>query len=322
MAKVELFELTPAELAAEVGGEMVRDGSARLTNPASLMSAEVDSLAFLRSKVNEHQLRNCKAGALLTTPKLYREIESLIHKGCAVVLLEQPELAFYRLIVRHKPVETRPEWREVGGAKIAGNAVIGEGVELEPGAVVGPEARVGAGCRLGANSVVAAGCVLGEACQLFPGVVLGGDGFGYRKDEDAEWFRLPHLGREVLGDSVEVGSNTSIDRGVLDDTIIGAGSKLDNLVHVGHNCRFGRRVMIAASVGFSGSVTLGDSVMVGGGALFRDGITLGERCMVTGGSVVMHDFPAGAKLQGSPAVEQKQYLRVYRFLKKLERNGH
>ncbi len=209
-------------------------------------------------------------------------------------------------------------------------ATLGEGVTVGPycivreGVTVGDRsvlhahvtlmdrARVGADCVLWPGVTVRERCVMGDRCVLEPGVVLGADGFGYRPDLGGPVPRIvkvPHLGHVELGDDVELGANTCVDRAKFAATTIGSGSKLDNLVQIGHNCRLGRMVMISGSVAVGGTVTIGDGTVIGGATIFKDHVKVGKKCQIAGGSAVVDDVPDGETWGGYPAKPLKQYLR-------------
>jgi UDP-3-O-[3-hydroxymyristoyl] glucosamine N-acyltransferase len=174
---------------------------------------------------------------------------------------------------------------------------IGDGVSIGEDSVVGPRAVCYDGCRIGRRVVIKAGAV------------IGGAGFGYLSDGQGH-HRIPHVGGCVLEDDVEIGSNSCVDRGSLDDTVIGEGSKLDNLVHVGHNVRIGRRCLLMAGVGIAGSTRIGDDVILAGHVGVTDHLVIGDRARIAAKSAVFGDIPAGASFSGHPARPHRQFLRA------------
>lgn len=230
-------------------------------------------------------------------------------------------------------------------------AVVGRGatwqdpVEIGPHAVLGREVQLGRNVRIGAGCVLGDGVAVGDDTQLFPGVtlysgtalgkrvivhagaVLGSDGFGYVPGKDGEAHRkIPHVGRCLIGDDIEIGANTCIDRGSVDDTVIGSGTKIDNLVHIAHNVRIGARCLIMAEAGVAGSVQVEDDVIIAGQAGITDHVTIGKgaRLLVQSGSIA--DIPAGATVSGYPARAHREYLRaqaaLYRLAKIVDQLEH
>jgi UDP-3-O-[3-hydroxymyristoyl] glucosamine N-acyltransferase len=178
--------------------------------------------------------------------------------------------------------------------------------------------RLGDDCRLHAGVTLCRGVVAGERCTFKPGAVVGGDGFGFAPDADG-YVKVPHLGGVRLGDDVEVGANTTIDRGTIDDTVIGDGVKLDNLVQVGHNCRIGAHTVIAGCVGISGSSIIGSRCMIGGAVGIAGHLEIGDEVIVTGLSMVSRSLPGpGMYSSGWPAIEAAQWRRAVARLHRLD----
>ena len=185
-------------------------------------------------------------------------------------------------------------------AVIDPEAEIGEGVYVGPYTVIG-KAKIGDGCVIDSNVRIYDGVILGERCNIKAGAVLGGAGFGFEKDEDGNRFRFPQVGRLIIGDDVEVGANTCIDRGALSDTVIGDHTKINNLCHIAHNNKIGRNVVITGCVNVSGSNVIDDNVWLAPNASIRGFIHLGEGCTVGMGAVATKDIPAGETWVGNPA---------------------
>ncbi|MDP6601208.1 MAG: UDP-3-O-(3-hydroxymyristoyl)glucosamine N-acyltransferase, partial [Phycisphaerales bacterium] len=201
---------------------------------------------------------------------------------------------------------------------IGQGASVGNGAVLHSGAVIGARCSVGAGSVMRAGAVLGADCVVGNECIVHANAVIGADGFGYRSSADgSELVKMPHIGSVVLGDHVEIGACTCIDRGKFASTTIGDGTKIDNHVQVGHNCRIGRHCVIAGCSGLSGSVTIGDWVRIGAMVGIADHRSVGDRASIGARSGVMHDVPAGAAWLGAPAMEAKKALRQMATLRKL-----
>ncbi|BBK32033.1 UDP-3-O-[3-hydroxymyristoyl] glucosamine N-acyltransferase [Stella humosa] len=207
------------------------------------------------------------------------------------------------------------------GCEIAAGAHVGAGARIAAGVVIGPNAVVGRGCSIGADSRIGAGAsvshaVIGCRVTLYPGVRIGQDGFGVVPGRDAH-VKMPQLGRVIVHDDVEIGANSTIDRGTIGDTIIGPGCFIDNLVQIGHNVRLGRGCIIAALVGISGSTVLGDNVMVGGQVGMSGHIRIGDGCRIAAQSGVMRDLPDGSTVGGTPAIPLPEFLRQSALLRRM-----
>jgi len=193
-------------------------------------------------------------------------------------------------------------------AVVEPGAHIGDHSQVHAGAYVGRDAVVGTECDIGVNCVLLDGTRIGDRCTLHPGVVLGSDGYGYQWSGDHH-HKIPQLGIVVIGDDVEIGANTCIDRATLGETRIGAGSKLDNLVHIAHNNRIGRHVLLTGQVAIAGSSTLGDGVVAGGQAGIADHVTIGDGVQIGAQAGVIGDVVPGSKIWGTPARAMARVLR-------------
>jgi len=234
--------------------------------------------------------------------------------GATTLLAADPRGAFLDALALLFPVE--PPGGVMPGAHVHPEATLGPDVTIHPGAVVGAGCVIGAGSVVFANAVLYPGTVLGRGVRVHAGAVLGADGFSYHPGPDGPR-RMPHLGRVVIEDGVEIGANTCIDRGALSDTVVGAHSKLDNLVQVGHNGRLGRAVLLAGQVGLSGSVTVGDGAVLGGQAGVADHRRIGAGARVGAQAGVGRDVPAGETVLGTPAEPAGRRRRVWVALRRL-----
>ncbi len=292
--------LTLAELQAHLGGTIRGDANTRINGVASLLHAEPHQLSFLLSSKYLVQARASAAGALIVPDALDAELL----QPCLAVA--NPHASFARAVALLQP-EPLLEPGIHASAVIAEDAVIGAEVCIGPGAVIGSGANIGARCQIGALSVIGPGvklgedcflharavvqhgCILGNRVILHPGAVIGADGFGLAWDKSIEggrWLKVPQAGRVILEDDVEVGANTCIDRGALDDTVIETGVKLDNQIQIAHNCRIGRHTAIAACAGVAGSSTIGAYCQIGGAALIQGHIDICDRVTVSAGTFV------------------------------------
>jgi UDP-3-O-[3-hydroxymyristoyl] glucosamine N-acyltransferase len=298
--------------------------------------AAAESLVFAEDAASLAAAQRCGAGAIMTKRELAAE-----HGRAPLVLVAQPKLAFARaaLLLKATAVCTgiHPQ------AWVAGTAELAEDVSVEAFAVVEAGVRLAAGVRIGAGAVIGAGCLIGPGCRIYPravlyagttlgarvmvhaGAVLGADGFGYVRDaETGAYTQFPQQGRLVIENDVEIGANTTIDRGALAETRIGRGVKIDNLVHIGHNVQVGADVVIAAQTGISGSSTIGEGAIVAGQVGIADHVTigpgaiLGAQCGVPSNKQIRGP---GMLFWGTPARPIGQYLKELAVLARMARAG-
>jgi UDP-3-O-[3-hydroxymyristoyl] glucosamine N-acyltransferase len=317
---------TILELAGLLGLELEHgDGAGFLRGVAGIPAAGHEDLVFAEDEQALALAHASNAGAVLTTAALAANV-----KGAKSVLIaKQPRLEFARAARALRP--EAPPQRVHSSAVVAASAKVGENVGIGPGAVVEDDARIGSRSSIGAGVVVGVGVVIGEGCRIYPravlyagttlgdrvvvhaGAVLGADGFGYVRDRsNGEYLQFPQQGTLVLEDDVEVGANSTIDRGALEETRIGHGTKIDNLVHIGHNCRIGSDVVIASLTGISGSCSVGDGAMLGGQVGMGDHSSVGEDVILGGQAGVLPHKNLrgpGQLFWGTPAKPVKQYLR-------------
>ncbi|MEK7668373.1 MAG: UDP-3-O-(3-hydroxymyristoyl)glucosamine N-acyltransferase [Gemmatimonadota bacterium] len=321
--------LTAAEAAVLVGGVLIGDGAVPLCGVAPLDRAGPEDLSFLAHGRYLPAFQASKAGAVLVKAE-----DQGAQPGPATrIVVGDPHAAMLRVVSRLYPVPPR-----VTG--IHPSAVVEPGVTLGADVALGPHAVVGAGATLGdrvtvlAGSVVGAGVSVGDDTTLHPGVVLypgaqvgarvvlhagvrvGVDGFGYVQGP-AGHQKIPHVGRCIIGDDVEVGANTTIDRGSVDDTVVGPGTKIDNLVHIAHNCRIGARCLVMGQVGIAGSTRVEDDVILAGQVGLAGHLTVGRGARIAAQSGVMADVPAGATYFGSPARAHREAMRAVAVLYRL-----
>ncbi len=311
----ELAELAGARLETESdSGFLVRDVSA-------LADAGPGDISFLDNKRYLGALAASKAGACIVEPA-YAERAP---EGMALLIADKPYRAYAMIAGAIYPSETSDGSRHPT-ASIDPSATLGEGVEVGAFAVIGKEAQIGAGCLIGAHAVIGdrvrigAGthvgpcaslshCDIGSRCQLHAGVRIGNRGFGFAMDAEGH-LDVPQLGCVVVEDDVEIGANSTVDRGAGPDTTIGAGSKIDNLVQIGHNVRIGRGSVLVAQSGVAGSTQIGDFVALGAQAGISGHLTIGAGAQIGAQSGVMRDIPAGQKVVGAPAMPVREFFRL------------
>jgi UDP-3-O-[3-hydroxymyristoyl] glucosamine N-acyltransferase len=317
-----MMRRTAQELAVAIGARLEGDGAAELGGVASPERAGTRDLIYVESP--KHAQRAAASGAVCVVAA-----EGIVLAGKTVLRSAQPKVAFARaaeLLLGRAPIASGIHPTAI----VAPLARVGAGAGIGPYAVIGEDAHVGAGTQIGAHSVIGAGCWIGENCRIHPrvtlyggvrlgsrveihsGAVIGADGFGYAFGEGKYW-KFPQTGIVEIADDVEIGANSTIDRGSLDDTRIAEGVKLDNLVHVGHNCQIGAHTVIAAQTGISGSSVLGRNVVVGGQVgiadhcRLEDGAIAGAQAGIPTGKTIR----AGHTVWGTPAREIGKFKKVY-----------
>jgi UDP-3-O-[3-hydroxymyristoyl] glucosamine N-acyltransferase len=285
------------EIAAQLGGEVLGDGEVAVSRMASLASAKPGDLSFLSDTKYRSLLSSTEASAVVIGTDA-RDATSLPR-----IVTENPYAYFARVSSLLNPMTIAepgihatavidasasvPASASIAAhCHIGRHVQIGESVVIGPGSVIGDHVSIGNGSVLHANVTIYAGCELGSDCVLSSGVVIGADGFGYA-EEHGKWVKIPQVGRVIIGNAVEIGANTSVDRGALDNTVIEEGVKLDNLIQIGHNCRIGAHTVIAGCVGIAGSARIGQHCRIGGAAMIlghleiADGVTVSPGSMIT-----------------------------------------
>jgi UDP-3-O-[3-hydroxymyristoyl] glucosamine N-acyltransferase len=320
------MRVTLAELARLLEGEVVGEGQTLICGVASLEQAQPGDLTFVAEAKSARRLADSRASAVLVDPHLAVDRPA--------IRVANPSLGFIRLLEHFFP-PSFPSWG------IDARAVIGPEVEVGQGVNIGPYVVIGQGTRLGDGVTVYPGTYIGDACEvgadcilyanvsLYPrvclgrgvivhsGAVIGADGFGFYPLPDGSYRKIPQVGRVVIGDGVEIGANTCIDRATVGDTIVEAGSKLDNLVQVGHNTTVGAHTVLAGQVGLSGSVRLGPRVRMGGQAGVADHVTVGEAASIAAQAGVPYDITPGAAVLGTPAIARSAFKRMHFYTLRL-----
>jgi UDP-3-O-[3-hydroxymyristoyl] glucosamine N-acyltransferase len=329
MAASAPSSLTAAEISAAVGGVLAGDGDARVRAVAPLDRAADTDLSFVAHVKYAPAFAASRAAVVLVTPAL----AELPGNARARIVVERP----YDALVALLPQFYVPEPFVAGvhpTAQVATTASVGAGVRVDAYAVIGERAAVGDGAWIGAHSVVGDGVAVGAGSRLYPhvtlypgatvgertalhsGVRVGTDGFGYAYRDGAHR-KIPHVGQCIVGNDVEIGANSTIDRGSIDDTVIGDGTKIDNLVHIAHNVRIGRLCLIMAQVGIAGSVRVEDGAILAGQVGIAGHHTIGKGATLAAQAGVFGDIPAGETWSGYPARPHKEALRAQAALFKL-----
>jgi UDP-3-O-[3-hydroxymyristoyl] glucosamine N-acyltransferase len=299
---------------------------------APLQSAGADEVSFLDNRRYAGLLAETKAGAVIAHPDFAAKIPS----GAAAIITPEPYVAWAKIAALFHPF-AQPEAGIHPSALVDPTAVIGEGVEIGAGAVIAARAEIGAGSIIGKLAVVDTGVVIGRHCRihahvtvshailgdrvvLYPGARIGQDGFGFAIGP-AGFTPVPQLGRVIIGDGAEIGANSTIDRGSAQDTVIGPGVHIDNLVQIGHNVSIGHHSVIVAQAGVSGSTVIGEQVMIAAQAGLTGHLNIGRGAKIGAQSGVMTDVAAGMEVMGSPSQPAKVYFREVVTLRKLARAG-
>jgi len=310
----------------------LRNHSISITGAHELDLAGPEHLALAVGKDYRPSLEATTAGAVIVAPAL----RDAVPLGTVAVVSDRAHELFVELLNLLYPQDTRA----VSAAGVATNGAtpfLEQGVMIGPNVVIGPGVEIGAGTIIGANTVIGAGVAIGRDCViasncsidcaylgnrvvLHAGARIGTEGFGWL-DLGRSNRKIPQLGRVILQDGVEIGANSTVDRGALGDTVIGEGTKVDNLVQIGHNCRIGRNCLIAALAGLSGSTILGDSVMLGGGAATAGHLRIGRGSVIYAWGGVTKDVPPGSRFAGFPAEDVRAWRRGVAKLRGLTDRG-
>lgn len=319
--------VTLGELATRFGCELHGPADRVVTRVGTLSGATPDALSFLANPAYRAQLVRTRAAAVILDERNRTDcpVAALVHP--------QPYLIYARIASwLHPPLAPRPgvhatavvgtrsridATAEVGANVVIGDDVtIGAGAVLGAGSVLGAGVSIGAGTRIGARVAVLDHVRIGERCVVHPGAVLGADGFGFAPDA-GKWQKIPQVGGVVLGNDVEIGANSTIDRGAIEDTVIEDGVKLDNLVHIAHNVRIGRLCLLMAQVGVAGSVHVGDGAVLAGQVGVSGHHKIGKGATLAAQAGVFGDIPDGETWSGYPARPHREALRAQAALFKL-----
>jgi len=325
------------EIAARVGATLANnaDGARMLSDVRPLQAAGPEHITFLDNRKYAAQLTRTLAGACITAERMATRAPS----DTAVLIAASPYAAFARALELFYPTarlsKASASAADESGRLVHPTARIGRETIVEPGAIVGREAVIGDGTTIAAGAVVGYRVVLGKDCYLgagasvmhaiigdraiiHPGVRIGQDGFGFAMGREGH-LKVPQIGRVIVGNDVEIGANSTIDRGSLSDTVIGDGTKIDNLVQIAHNVVIGRHCIIVAQSGIAGSARLGDFVVMGAHSGVVGHVTIGDGAQIAGMGHVKDDVEAGARMGGTPARSFNEWARELAAIRRLGR---
>lgn len=316
---------------AEMTGATLADPSAAgrtVVDVAPLQDADAGKVSFLDNRKYAEAFRGTKAGAAFVHP----ELVSLAPAETVCLTHKNPYKAYAIAAQAFYPAPKPTSWIAPSAA-VDPSAALGADCHVGPGAVIGRDVKIGSRCRIGAHAVIGDGvqigddadigphvCIshalIGNKARIHPGAVIGRQGFGFAIDPGG-YVAVPQLGRVVIGDDVEIGANTTVDRGAGPDTEIGQGTRIDNLVQIGHNVKIGRYCIIVAQTGISGSTQLGDYVMTGGQSGFAGHLKIGSGAKIAAQAGIMRDVAPKEQVMGSPAVPSRQFMRQVALLGRL-----
>ena len=324
-------QITIEEINAVLKGTIVGAITTKITAPEQLEVANGTEISFIGNKKYEKLWAASKACVAVVNEDIsiepgenraFIKVKNADLAMCQVLDLFTPPAPIFKVNIH--PTATIDETAQIGnGAKIGANCyvgpnvVIGENSTLYPNVTVLDECTIGKNTTLWPGAVVRERCHIGNDCIIHPNATIGADGFGFRPDPQRGLVKIPQIGNVIIGNHVEIGANSSVDRGKFSSTVLGDGCKIDNLVQIGHNSKLGMFCIMAGNSGLAGSVTLGNGVIIGGSASIKDHTTIGDGAIVGAGSGVTGDIPAGKTMLGYPAVDARDALRQWAILKRL-----
>ncbi|MEW5946153.1 MAG: UDP-3-O-(3-hydroxymyristoyl)glucosamine N-acyltransferase [bacterium] len=315
-----------ADLCRAVGGSLEGNGDVEIREACPLDECRDGCVTFVERRADAGKLTGRNAGAVICP-------NDLNLKGHNLVRAANPKLAFARALkVLYPPPEPQrgvhPSAHVHGTARLGENVSVGANSVIHPGAgignntlihpnvFIGENARIGADCVIHPTACVLRGCVLGDRVILHCGAVIGADGFGYAKDGERH-SKIPQVGNVIIGNDVEIGAHSAVDRATLGATIIGDGTKIDNHVQIGHNVKIGKNCILCGQVGVAGSCEIGDGAVLAGQAGISDHVKIGARAIIGGQAGVISDVPDGAFYSGYPAAPHREAMRLLAALKRL-----
>ena len=317
MSSLKSFKL--GELAEILEVELKGDSNKELSGMGSLENSTNEEISFIAKKSYKSELAKTQAGAVICSEEFSQFYEGnklicsnpyLIYARCTRLFKQRPEVekGISNLAEVHKMAKVSESACVSGFVTISSDATIGDNVVLMPGTFVGEGSVIGKDSIIYPNTSIYDHVEIGSDCIIHAGVVIGSDGLGFAK-EDKTWVKIEHLGRVLIGNDVEIGSNSTIDRGSVGDTVIGNNVKIDNQVHIAHNVNIGENCVITGQVGFAGSSSIGSNVLVGGQAGISGHLKVGNNVQIGGGSGVIKNIPDNTKVMGYPAKDIRRFLK-------------
>lgn len=323
---------TIEEINSILKGEIVGNTTHKITGPEQLERATNNQISFIGNRKYVHLWETSNACAAIVNDSLVVEPG----ENRAIIRVKNADLAMAKILelfnpeppqfetdihptaVVHESVSIGKGCKIGANCYVGNNVVLGDGVILYPNVTIFDETTIGNNTVIWSGTVIRERCKIGSDCIFHTNVSIGADGFGYRPSEDGRGLvKIPHIGNVIIGNYVEIGASSTVDRGKFSSTIIGDGCKIDNLVQIAHNCVLGRSCIMAGSSGLAGSVTLGDGVIIGGSSSIKDHLTIHSGAVVGGGSGVMSDVAAGKTVVGYPATDSRDMFRQWVALRKL-----
>ena len=321
--------ITSGDLIKQLGGELIGDSNILINSAASLESANKNSVSFFNNSKYLDLLKNTKAALVILNKE-----SCALHSGACIVV-DNPYLYFAKISRLLNPIKILK--KEIHKSAIIHstcklgkdiyigpnviieeNVSIADGVTVHAGVIIESDNIIGSHSTIHPNVVIKTNTIIGKNCTLYAGAVIGSDGFGYAKDND-KWLAIPQIGKVVLGDNVDIGSNSTIDRGALDDTIISSGVKIDNLVQIGHNCIIGENTIIAGCVGIAGSAKIGKNCAIGGAAMILGHLSITNNVTISPGSMITRSIKnPGTYTALMPFQDHEAWLKTAAKIRRLK----
>lgn len=327
---------TIQEINQVLKGEIIGETTNLITAPKQLEEAKTTEISFIGNRKYEKIWQSSKACVAVVN----NDIAIEPGENRAFIKVANADLAMSQVLEMFAPpapvfsVNIHPTAVVDASASIGNHTKIGAGVYVGPNVVIGDntivypnvtildESTIGNHTTIWSGTVIRERCHVGNHCIIHPNATIGADGFGFRPDPEKGLVKIPQIGNVIIGNGVEIGANSCVDRGKFSSTILGDGCKIDNLVQIGHNSKLGKFCIMAGNSGLAGSVTLGNGVIIGGGASVKDHTEIGDGAVIGGGSGVTGNIPAGKVMLGYPAVEARDALKQWAILKRLVRDAN